>query len=156
MPTLTLTGRSGIVVMARLAWSDPLGGLRLLEGSVPDGAVWEGQLLSDGAASPGPAGVYRLLSDEVCATLDYAANLPTFLHETMGASLITWMRPLEDVRLEATVAEQVRQAVFEIVEERIKTATPAYWTSTVVTFTEEVNGALHVVGRCVLVDSKAR
>lgn len=134
----------------RLCWVEPSEQLRGIEGEVADDAVWQGQLVMDDAASPGPPGVYRLLSDEECVAFDPQTPLPLFLHEDHAASIVRWMQPLQHAGDEATVAEDVRKAVFDLVEARVG-ADGLFSASAILTSTETVSGSLHVVGRCVII-----
>lgn len=134
----------------RLCWVDPPEQLRGVEGEVADDVVWQRQVVMDDAASPGPAGVYRLLLEEEWAALVPHSPLPLFLHEDHAASIVRWMRPLQHLRHEAAVAEDVRKAVFDLVEARIR-HDGVFSPSPILTSTETVKGSLHVVGRCALI-----
>lgn len=137
-----------------VAWEEPAGQLSAVEGDLPDDAVRQRELVADSDGDPGPAGVYRLLSKEECLVLDMQNPVPVFLHEANEASLVTWLEPLPHAGDEAAVAERVRKAVFDVVEERI--ANDGVFTpSPVVTSTERVRGSTHVVGRCVVIQPAA-
>lgn len=133
----------------RLLWVDPFHGLGGVEGDIPDDVLQGGELVADADASPGPAGIYRLLSDEMCETLNRADPTPTLLHAANKANLVTWMESLPHLDQEAATAERVRKAVFDLVEARLA----ADWvhSSAIVTATESSEGGLAVVGRCVVI-----
>lgn len=119
--------------------------------SVSDDAVRQGELVMDAeAASPGPPGIYRILPEEECFAFDPTTPLPAFLHETHAASIVRWMQPLQHIRREAAVAEEVRKAVFDLVDARVGDD-GVFSGSAIVTSTEPVGGSLHVVGRCVVI-----
>lgn len=138
-------------VTVRLAWVEPLAeSLTVVEGQVSRASVWRGEMVMDAEASPGPAGVYRLITEEEGRVMDPQDPVPVFLFESHQAAIIKWMKPLETAELEAATAETVRRAVFDLVEARIAEE-GVFSTSVVLTRTEEVDGALHVVGSCVVV-----
>ena len=143
------TGPGSGAATVRVAWVEPAEQLNVLEGEISEQAVREGEIVND-VANPGPAGVYRLLSMEECIALDAQNPLPFFLHDDSTANLITWLEPLQHAGDEATVAEHVRKAVFDLVEERVADA-GVFSASPVVTSTELVRGSPHVVGRCVVI-----
>ncbi len=138
------------MVTVRLAWVEPAEQLRAIEGEVADDAVIRGEFRLEPDASPAPPGVYRLASEEACFTLDPRNPLPVLLHEDNDANVITWVQPLRDIAEEAAVAEDVRKAVFDLVEARV-VHTDVFSASAILTSTEEISGALHVVGRCVVI-----
>lgn len=138
------------LVTVRLAWVEPMtDGLTMIEGEVVRASVWRGEMVMDADASPGPAGIYRLLSEEDAVTLDPHDPAPVFLHEEHEASLVRWVKPLTSDP-EAMIAEDVRKAVFDLVEARIA-EDDVFSASPVFTRAEEIDGAWHMVGRCVLV-----
>jgi hypothetical protein len=134
----------------RVTWVEPFEQLRVIEGDVADDAVRQGELVMDANASPGPPGVYRLLSEEERFALDAQNPLPVFLHDANAAHLITWLEPLPHAGNEAAVAEHVRKAVFELVEARVADD-GVFSASPIVTSTETVRGSSHVIGRCVVI-----
>jgi hypothetical protein len=134
----------------RVCWVEPSEQLRGVEGEVADDVVRQGQLVIDADAGPGPAGVYRLLSDEECVVFDPQTPLPVFLHEDHAASIVRWMQPLQHAGDEVAVAEHVRKAVYDLVEARVGDD-GVFSASAVLTSTETVSGSLHVVGRCVVI-----
>lgn len=134
----------------RVCWVEPSEQLRGVEGEVADDVLWQRQLVMDAGPGAGPPGVYRLLSEEECVAFDPQTPLPLFLHEDHAASIVRWMQPLQHAGDEAAVAEDVRKAVFDLVEARVGDD-GVFSASAILTSTETVDGSLHVVGRCVLI-----
>jgi hypothetical protein len=137
--------------MVRLAWVEGFDELKGVEGEIDEGAIVGGnEIVSDGRSTPGPAGVYRALTQQVCETLDPEEPAPTFLHESHVAGIVQWSEPLQHKREEAAAAERVRKAVFDLVEERIKQP-GTFSASPIRTIGDKGRGGLQVTGRCVLI-----
>jgi hypothetical protein len=133
-----------------MCWVEPIEALRVVEGELDDDVVRQGEVVMDSAASPGPEGVYRRLTDEETFAFAPEEPRPVFLHDSHEANIVKWMEPLQHIRHEAAAAERVRQAVFDLVESRVQ-ADGVFSASAVVTSTEKVGGAMHVIGRCLVV-----
>ena len=139
------------MVTVRLCWVEGFDDLKVLEGEIDASAASQNELVMDAGASPGPAGVYRRFPDDAAAVFDPQDPRPVFLLDTHQVNTVTWMKPLQHIRHEATLAQEVWKTVADLVEAKIGQEAGLFSASSTVTSTEKVRGSLHVVGRCVVI-----
>lgn len=97
----------------------------------------------------GPAGTYRLLSDEHCFAMHPDAPVPTLLHQSYEAHLEKWMSPLANAADEVATVARVRDAVIKLADSRLLDEPDSITFSTVTT-TESTPQGMAVIGRCVI------
>jgi hypothetical protein len=135
----------------RLFWVDPPHDLQGVEAEASEDVLEHGAIEPPAAGGfPGPAGSYRLLTEEVWRTIVPHDPAPIFLHESYEAHLEKWVNSLPDAAAEVTIVTRVRDAVMQLVETRLAADPQAFSASPTVTTTEPTHQGMAVVGRSVV------
>jgi hypothetical protein len=99
---------------------------------------------------PAPAGTFRLMPEEFWRTIGMDDPMPIFLHESYEANIEKWIKPLSAGDSEVAVVGEVRDAVIELVNQRLSADPRATSISSTVTSTEMTPQGRAVVGRCIV------
>ena len=134
----------------RLLWVDAPRAIQGYQGDVDDQVLADGEFRPNVPGFPGPPGTYHLVPDEVWRWMEPADPAPIFVHESWHLNIEKWVQPIASASEEASAAGRARDAVIELVEQRLKQTPGAFSTGPTHTSTEHTNGQLAVVGRCLV------